>query len=649
MWSLYKNKEFLHPLKFSNGKTQEDVVNEVIGSINKGNKIIFIEGVCGTGKSAIALNIAKELGKTSVVVPGKTLQNQYQEDYEGETYLLKENGEKLNINVITGRNNHPCKFLKEDSLVSSEEDTEKKEENANLVNIFGVNKKKEGPKNSMTEPLTAAHSKAPCKIDLKEKNWKKIKQYLSENENVNEKNYQKLEDVKRGPVAAACPYWSPVLPEGYGGKNLESRKQRSYMGLDGTKFVIHQRKPGCSFYEQFNSYIDSDVIVFNSLKYKLESAINRKPLTEAEIVDECDEFLDSFSNERTLNLDRLQNALNQVIYEKDSTANLVRDATHCINTIRESSKVKRLAENQDIVNIKETPVFDLLKIFLETKDVMSDIDEESYVFSAEETAKMFEDALSETYLIFKREDEKNLTVTLVTTNLESQIKEMTDKNKVLIMMSGTIHSEQVLSSVFGLKDFEIIKAETTQQGAYEIINTGLEFNCKHSNLSGGNRRGHYLKALDKCVEDSKKPTLVHVNAFYDLPSIDEINKYGLENLESKESLLEDQSSRPEGEIIQGFKEGQKDVLFSTKCARGVDFPGDQCNSIVFTKFPNPNPKEPFWQILNKTQPHNYWTFYKDKARRELLQKVYRGLRSKKDHVKILSPDTRVLEEFEKGI
>ena len=49
-WSLYHDEKFLEPLKFSNGKTQEDVVKEVLGLIEKGEKIIFIRGVCGTGK-----------------------------------------------------------------------------------------------------------------------------------------------------------------------------------------------------------------------------------------------------------------------------------------------------------------------------------------------------------------------------------------------------------------------------------------------------------------------------------------------------------------------------------------------------------------------------------------------------------------------
>ena len=137
----------------------------------------------------------------------------------------------------------------------------------------------------------------------------RLMEYLKKNKSINLKNIALISDVKRLPLASVCPYWSPVVPEIYDLKNLDHTNKRTYMGLNDTKFVIYQRKPGCKFYEQFNSYIDSDVIVFNSLKYKLESALNRKPFTEAEIIDECDEFLDSFTNQRHINFDRLQNNL----------------------------------------------------------------------------------------------------------------------------------------------------------------------------------------------------------------------------------------------------------------------------------------------------------------------------------------------------
>ena len=95
--------------------------------------------------------------------------------------------------------------------------------------------------------------------------------------------------------------------------------------------------------------------------------------------------------------------------------------------------------------------------------------------------------------------------------------------------------------------------------------------------------------------------------------------------------------------IEKFKSKQIDILFSTKCSRGVDFPGDKCNSVVFTKYPNPDARDVFWKILKKMHPGYFWSFYKDKARREFLQRIYRALRSQDDHVYILSPDLRVLE------
>ena len=100
------------------------------------------------------------------------------------------------------------------------------------------------------------------------------------------------------------------------------------------------------------------------------------------------------------------------------------------------------------------------------------------------------------------------------------------------------------------------------------------------------------------------------------------------------------------EIID-FKSGKTDVLFSTRVSRGIDFPGEQCNSIIFTKYPNPDVKSAFWRILKQTKPTYYWSFYKDKAQRELWQRVYRGLRFKEDHVFLLSPDERVLGGFER--
>src|SRR3989344_1834458 len=131
MWSLFEDEKELKPLVFSNGKTQADVVKEVLDSIKEGYKIIFIKGQCGTGKSAIALNLARHLGKTSIVVPIKNLQEQYKNDYTSKKYILH-NGKKLKISSIVGRKNFKCKFLEENPI----SETKPREIDSKLTEIF---------------------------------------------------------------------------------------------------------------------------------------------------------------------------------------------------------------------------------------------------------------------------------------------------------------------------------------------------------------------------------------------------------------------------------------------------------------------------------------------------------------------------------
>jgi Rad3-related DNA helicase len=636
-WNLYENNKFLEPLKFSNGKTQQDIVEEVLGSIKKGNKIIFIHGICGTGKSAIALNIAKKLGKASIVVPIKNLQEQYKKDYnEGNKYLLKDNKKKLKISVITGRKNHKCKFLEENKDMIPKI---KREVNLKLHDIFSGKKE-------ISKDISADKWDLPCKIEIKEKNSRKIKEYLRKNRDINYRNFKTIKDVKRMSVAGACPYWSPVIPEKYepGGKSFSDSIKKKYSGLDNTKFIFYQRKPGCKFYEQFDSFIEADVIVFNSMKYKLESALNRKPLTEVEIIDECDEFLDSFSNHRTINIDRLQNSIVNVFSNEEIVEKTTKEISAVLKQIKRNKRVQDAVRSNEIIPLKETGVYDLLKIFLLSSEFLNEVDEESYLFDMEETAFIFEEFLNESYVVFNKKDE-SLIANVVTTNLAKRFKEIVDKNKAIVLMSGTLHSEDVLRNIFGIEEFKIIEAETEQQGRIEIQRTGLEKDCRYSKLNFENRRG-YLKALSKCVEVSKKPTLVHVNAFVDLPTELELEKYDIDNLISRERLKEIQEEDKTGKLIERFKKGKIDILFSTRASRGIDFPGEECNSIIFTKYPNPNVQNAFWKILSKTKPQYYWDFYRDKARRELWQKIYRGLRFKEDSVYVLSPDSRVLDAFE---
>lgn len=605
-WSLYHKDKYLEPLIFSNGKSQLDVVNETIKSINEGHKIIFIKGACGTGKSAIALNLAKELGRTSIVVPSKPLQKQYEDDYTNRLHILKDNGEKLKISVIDGRNNHKCIF-KEDSM--------------------------------------ADDKFLPCDIEIKEINNELIKYYIKKNPFVKIEDFESIKDVRRKSIAPACPYWSPIICKDWfeNGYVLEDAKELEYKGLRNKTFTYHKRKSGCGYYEQFIGYVNSDVIIFNSKKYELENIMDRKPSTEIEIIDECDEFLDSLSNEKRINLNRLSRSLVEIKTNDSELKELTIEINDLIIELLNDRTILDSIRNNEIFLIKDTKILSLLKYFLENPKLIDLTEDESsdYLYSIYQVGKAFEDFFDETYLTFYRNDYNDLIVNLITVNLEKKLNEFLDKNKVFVMMSGTIHSELVLRNVFGINDFKIIEAEANPGGKITKITSRLEKNFDYITLKQNGSREFYLRALSKSIELAEKPILIHVNAFSDLPTEEERSRYKIYNIKTRKELKDEQNKFKRGELVKDFKDGKIEILYSTKCTRGVDFPGNLCNSIIFTKYPNPDISSLFWKVMKKSKPKYFQIFYVDKAKRELLQRIYRGLRSKNDHIKLLSPDLRV--------
>ncbi|MDD5191788.1 MAG: helicase C-terminal domain-containing protein [Candidatus Nanoarchaeia archaeon] len=637
MWSLHEDERELKPLIFSNGKSQADVVKEVIDAVKSGSKIIFIRGLCGTGKSAIALNLARRLGRTSIVVPIKSLQEQYTKDYSDKKYVLKD-GKKLKISSIVGRKNFKCKFLEETDLKNKYT----KEKNAKLFDIFEETKNK-----SINLDSSCDNNLLPCKIEIKEKNIQTIRDYIKQNSDVKSTDFQSISDVRRISIAPICPYWSPIISEDFETNRLGKVRKIKYKGLNNKNFVFYQRKPGCGFYDQYEAYADSDVLIFNSMKYKLETLMDRKPATEIEIIDECDEFLDSFANQEKININRALFNFGMLFSEDKA-------AQETINKLIDITNKIRLEYEKNLVELKEienTSIKELLEAILENTEFLEkiELEDSNYLFHLDEVARIFYDFFDETFFSIEKKD-KDIIIHLVTPNLAKRFKEIIEKNKVLIMMSGTIHSENVLKNIFALENFKIIEAETSHQGELIKCKHGYEFNCSYANFNSDKlSRENYLKALSKCLEYAKKPCLVHVTAFSDLPTSTEKKLFSLDNLPTQQELINEQEQDPLSHRVDDFKQKKIDVLFTTRCNRGIDFPGEICNSIVITRFPYPNISGIFWKILKKTNPENFMSFYMDKAKRELLQRIYRGLRNKNDKVELLSPDIRVLDFFNEKI
>lgn len=600
-WSLKEDGKELKPLTFSNKKNQERVVKEVVDLIKQGNKIIFLHGTCGSGKSAIALNISRVLGKGSIVVPVKALQKQYEHDYTNKKYLIKPSGERMKIAVLMGRENH-------DSVINP-----------------GVD---------------CGDPSLPENIKISEKNYSELMRYYNQNPLIKAKEDLDVHDLRRISIAPANPYWSPILPESY--EVRLDGKRIKYKGCDGRDFIFYHRKEGCSYYDQYLAYIKADAIVFNSAKYLAEMTLGRKPLSDVEIIDEADAFLDSLFQQEELNLTRLNLSLSSIFPQKSETIINMGKISELIKLEEQNKKATGVDENA-VFHIKDTKIRDLLERIHKDVDLQTEIelDELSYANKAVEVARNVAGSYDDLYLTYRRDKDNNLFVKLVSTNLSAKFRDLLEKGKAFVFMSGTLHSQNVIENIFGIKEYKIVEAETINFGNVEIVRTGKEFDCKYSNVSS--KREEYLRALSSCIAKAKPPYLVHVNAFSDLPTSQEIINYSLNNIVSGEDLIRIQESDKTGKKIHDFRQGVVKELFTTKCSRGVDFPGEMCNSIIFTKYPNANVKDTFWKILEKTHPEFYWEFYRDKSRREFLQRIYRAVRSQQDHVFILSPDMRVLD------
>ncbi|HLC72605.1 MAG TPA: helicase C-terminal domain-containing protein [Candidatus Nanoarchaeia archaeon] len=607
-WGVYSSdKALLPPLVYSNKKTQESVVDEIEQAIKEGHKIIFVHGKCGSGKSLIGLELARRLGKASVVVPVKYLQKQYEEDYTNKMYLQKDTGEKLKITILTGRNNHQC-------LYDSQH--------------------------------TADHHLLPCTVEIKKENLQLLDKYLEENPMVDVENFKNIDDIRRVSVAAACPFWSPVINKDWFGNDygLKDAQQVDYEGLRNRQFAYFRRKPGCTYYAQFMSYITADVLVFNSKKYEIEVTMDRKPVTAVEIIDECDEFLDNFSNEKRFNLDILSTKLNSLIQQckDEETKEALLDISDQAQKFLRSTTFDSFLQQEKVFSFKNSQAWELLNTLLQHDKILEYEELEPYIM----IAKYFEHLQEDTYYTYYHDRKNYRGILLVNVNLEKKFKEFLEKNKVFVLMSGTLHSRKVLETVFGITEFKTITAETKDMGTAKKTFTRLERNFRYKEFEDGRlTKEDYLKALAKCLEVAEKPVLVHVNSYADLPSEEEKQQYNLTSIQSREKLEEQQEKYKQGELLQMFKEGKIPILYSTRCSRGVDFPGDMCRSIVFTKYPYPSMHSLFWKVLKLSRPEHFMDFYFDKARREFLQRVYRGLRFPEDKVTLLSPDMKVLESF----
>jgi Rad3-related DNA helicase len=443
-------------------------------------------------------------------------------------------------------------------------------------------------------------------------------------------------DTPRWKVARRCRYWSPIYPNDVRPLRKEKGcRVHEYESVGGTQY-LYQRQEGCGYYDQNRYYLDTDILVYNNAKWYADSLADRKPKVDVEVFDEADLFLDSltlrsvFSEKMASMLMDQAREVKGELYKKGSYSEAMDLEAGAAHVRKEfEGLVGSHGPKEPIDFNEEVEVF--LRDLLEFLKVL----ETDY---ADGLRTRFEDLLNYKELTSFYTEKDRVTFFVAEPGLV--LKDMLERSAgKILFMSATMQEVSVLKEVYGLEDFALVEGETKTPGRMYVKRTERERPVNWKNWQGEGFRKEYWNTLSEIMRRAERPTLVQVHSYQYLPDVPDYPPV---------PTRDDLKAMNQEDGIHAFKKGGDDILFSTKTDRGIDLPGDMCRSIVIMKYPFPSMTDPVFTVMKKRLGDGaFWNYYRDLARRDLLQQVGRGLRSSDDWIEVWSPDLRVHQELMK--
>lgn len=403
----------------------------------------------------------------------------------------------------------------------------------------------------------------------------------------------------RWSVASECPDWNPIYPE-----EKSEGLAMPYHSITGTLFYI-KRGNRCEYFNQYEGYIKDDVLVMNSAKWIIETLMGRKPKVSLEVIDEADDFLDRLTFETTI-------------------------GGHVVKKLKKDG-----IDIENKLDLLLAGELEPIQFLLELKDLLSQSDAE-YPQELYQKIKLilnYKDSLEYTVdRAFVKYFIPDPSITLASLLEKSATK--------ILLMSATAQSPEVLRDIYKI-DPVFVEGEVKYPGMLFQCKVGKEEKVNYKKWESSRFRERYWNCLAEILEVATRPTLVNLHAFKYLPK----ERIGLIPSESEVKEYQDLN-------IDLFKLGQEDILFTTKCDRGIDLPDDKCRSIVMLKMPYPLRTDPILMAMMKRfGKEKFEIYYQDLTDRTFIQSIGRVLRSEDDYAEFWSPDLvahEALHELWKG-
>ena len=727
-WSAYMEVPgadkpvLLSPLRWKGG----DQVSNLIAmikffqehEIDEKTKILIYKSMCGSGKSLSLLHVPKEMeGRAIIVTPFKNLQRQYYTDYfKGNKFVMKKDGTRLKVSVFLGRNNFPCRWLEE------QYDYQQKviEANKKFAQSMPID---DNILKSYQIDNSAANRYLPCTKMLK--------------------SIGAGRRTPRYSVASQCPYWIPPpmtkdiickWAETYEGGIEESydlnydtevnekQTKENMQAIDGIPSTLDrikekvkcsnveyyesvgQNKMGvfirdekdkdgkpcpeaCGYYKQFYSYVDSDVIVFNSAKWNLETMMGRKPKVNVEIVDEGDYWLDS----QATTIELMRSTIDKIFPASNKMKQIKLDTLARFDMSFKKIKsdvAKSKTDDVNIINAKDyKELFYSIGVFLNEYEKQAEDDdtvEQKLVDIA--TIRQYADVASLSVVEGKREETKIIKVYIPYPDKLLQAL-FNSSSKNIVLTSGTMHSNSVLSNLFGInadnyvvdllngrkehpgklkcikppKDspFSMVKVNYTTwkspefreyySGVLNYILDNLKMGIDKTTGKPGDAKIIVLTPAKKYAEGILKRPDVFVDFAKGRSQEDDIVKPSIntnlndyvDNTLADIRKIRNSDIELDGDVLRTDKQ----IIVSTRMIRGTDLRDEKCRAIVMTKWPVGDISDGYLQAIKKRFGDKvFWEIVRDKTAREAVQYVSRGLRHELDWTFFSTPDSMAFDQ-----
>lgn len=388
-------------------------------------------------------------------------------------------------------------------------------------------------------------------------------------------------------LKVGCPKWSYLFPE-------EPRGEigKEYKAIDEKWYWCYSSRD-CPYFSQYEMYSEADVLIMNSAKFNTELAMERLPDKPLYVIDECDLYLDRLAIKVTIS--------DSLVYS------IISDLKDTSNTMQVEILKDRWDNREDNPEVLPETLYQIMEI--------TDVGERwtGLYWQLKEMTKF---KSITTYDI--KENEITYTVPEPNVVLGSKLRKT---NAKFLLMSASLHSQDVMKSIFGINPPRI-EGETKMPGKLRVQNFSGVGKVSYDRWQDEEFRERYFTKLKSMLKNCPKPALVLVHAFKYLPE------------DIREELRES-----DGVVKKG------DIIYSTTLKRGANMGGME--SLIILKKPFPSLGDPLYKSMKERLGDKFWSFYKDKANRELKQQIGRVLRSAEDDVKLYSPDTKVLKEASK--